>query len=398
MASIRRRAGNWQVRYWDPNGRQRSETFERKTDATRFAATIETDVVRGDWLDPQLGRVTFGKWADDWLGQLTHLKPKTKLDYQSSLRSHVVPYLGKAKIADLDRVMLRRWIADLDKDGASPATISRAVHVGRSILDLAVDAGALKANPAIGLKTPRVLKSDKHFLTPDQVEDLAEAIGRPGDQLVRFATYTGLRAGELGALRRGRLDLGRGVVEVAESLADVAGTLHFGSTKTYARRHVPLPDFLVAEMVEFLAGRSDDPDELVFRSPLGGPLRHGNFYRRFYRPAVTAAGLPETVRFHDLRHTYAAFCIASTADPYAVMKRMGHSTITVTYDTYGHLFPARDAEITTALEALGHAARANRGRKCDAGSGLPEADVATVWPRRSGGTVRNGRQGAISGP
>ena len=69
-----------------------------------------------------------------------------------------------------------------------------------------------------------------------------------------------------------------------------------------------------------------------------------------------------------MRHTYAAFCIASTADPYAVMKRMGHSTITVTYDTYGHLFPARDAEITKALEELGHGARARRATVGDGGS------------------------------
>ena len=67
---------------------------------------------------------------------------------------------------------------------------------------------------------------------------------------------------------------------------------------------------------------------------------------------MLAAGLPEGLRFHDLRHTYAAFCIASTADPYAVMRRMGHSSITVTYNTYGHLFPERDAEITDRLEDL----------------------------------------------
>ena len=80
-----------------------------------------------------------------------------------------------------------------------------------------------------------------------------------------------------------------------------------------------------------------------------GPLRHGNFYRAKFKPAARAAGLPEGLRFHDLRHTYAALCIASTADPYAVMRRMGHSSITVTYDTYGHLFPERDAEITERL-------------------------------------------------
>ena len=125
---------------------------------------------------------------------------------------------------------------------------------------------------------------------------------------------------------------------------------------------MPLPDFIRDELAEFVNGRAGDPNELVFTSPRGGVLRHHNFYNMRFKPAVARSALPNDLRFHDLRHTYAALCIASTADPYAVMKRMGHSTITVTYDTYGHLFPARDAEITTALEALGHAARADRER------------------------------------
>ncbi|MGH9277870.1 MAG: tyrosine-type recombinase/integrase [Acidimicrobiales bacterium] len=191
------------------------------------------------------------------------------------------------------------------------------------------------------------------FLTPEQVSALADAI-KPEmyATLIRFAAYTGLRAGEIGALRVGRLDLLRGTVEVAESLADLGGHLEFGATNNYARRHVPLPPFLGDELGAYLATGPSNSDDLVFSAPRGGPLRHGLFYRRAFKPAVLAAGLPEELRFHDLRHTYGAFCIASTADPYAVMRRMGHSPITVTYNTYGHLFPERDAEITDRLEDL----------------------------------------------
>jgi integrase len=167
-----------------------------------------------------------------------------------------------------------------------------------------------------------------------------------------FAAYTGLRAGEIGALRVKRIDFRRGRVEVAESVSDVAGKLIVGPTKTYANRHVPMPPRLLDELSNYLGPRRNDREGLVFTSPQGGPLRHGNFYKSKFKPAVRAAGLPEGLRFHDLRHTYAALCIASTADPYAVMRRMGHSSITVTYDTYGHLFPERDAEITDALDGL----------------------------------------------
>ena len=189
------------------------------------------------------------------------------------------------------------------------------------------------------------------FLTAGQVESLAEEIASPYQTLVRFAAYTGLGAGEIGALRAGRLDLRSGIVEVTESLSDVNGTLIFGSTKNYANRHVPMPPFQ-RELEAYLATRSLGPEDLVFTAKLGGPLRHNLFSRRVFKPAVRAAGLPEGFRFHDLRHTYAAFCIASTAGPYAVMRRMGHSSITVTYDTYGHLLPERGVEITANLESL----------------------------------------------
>jgi hypothetical protein len=109
MASIRSSAsGTHQVRYRDPNGRQRVRNFPRKTDATRFAASVETDKIRGDWLDPRLGKVTFADWADEWLGQLGHLKPKTRFDYEIHLRRHALPLLGDAPVGSIDRPAMRR--------------------------------------------------------------------------------------------------------------------------------------------------------------------------------------------------------------------------------------------------------------------------------------------------
>jgi integrase len=353
MASIRSStSGTHQVRYRDPNGRQRARNFTRKTDANRFAAAVETDKVRGDWLDPRLGKVTFSDWADEWLGQLSHLKPKTRLDYEVNLRRHVLPVLGDAPVGSIDRPAMKTFTSDLTEGGAGPDVVRIAAQVARHVLAVAVDAGALKANPASALRLVRQRKSEMLFLRPEEVHALAEAIAPPYGALIRFAAYTGLRAGEIGALRVKRIDFRRGRVEVAESVSDVAGQLIVGPTKTYANRHVPMPPRLLDELSAYLGPRRDDREGLVFTSPQGGQLRHGNFYKAKFKPAARAAGLPEGLRFHDLRHTYAAFCIASTADPYAVMRRMGHSSITVTYDTYGHLFPERDAEITDALETL----------------------------------------------
>ncbi|MDQ3680226.1 MAG: site-specific integrase [Actinomycetota bacterium] len=373
MGSIRRnRSGTFQVRYRDPAGRQRARNFARKTDATRFAHAVETDKVRGDWLDPRLGRVTFGEWAEEWLDHVGHLKPKTRLDYEVNLRRHVLPVLAEAQIAALDRTTMRRLVSEMTANGAGPDVVRIAMHVARSVFAVALEAGAIKSNPASAVRLPRAAKTEMLFLTPAQVETLAAAIAPPYGTLIRFAAYTGLRAGEIGAVRVGRLDMLRGSVEVVESLSDVGGRLQFGATKTYARRHVPLPPFLRDELGRYLAGRPSDPEALIFTAAKGGPLRHNLFYRHRFKPALPAAGLPDGLRFHDLRHTYAAFCIASTADPYAVMRRMGHSSISVTYDTYGHLFPERDVQITASLEEL-----------------YRRADVDSVWTRSgTEGTVR----------
>ncbi len=168
---------------------------------------------------------------------------------------------------------------------------------------------------------------------------LAETI-TPGmyGTLIRFAAYTALRAGEIGALRLGRVDLLRGRVEVAESLADVGGHLEFGPTKTTlagtsrCRRSYGTSSANTSRSVPGHQG----PCLLcsTWRAPSPRPVLQALLQagRRRRRP-------PEQLRFHDLRHTYAASCIASTADPYAVMRRMGHSSITVTYNTYGDLLP-----------------------------------------------------------
>jgi integrase len=196
------------------------------------------------------------------------------------------------------------------------------------------------------------------FFTAEQVEALASSIDARHATLVRLAAYTGLRAGEICALRVGRVDLESGRITVAQSVTEVPGHgLYFSEPKTYERRSVTLPAFLVDELAKHLVTRPDDPAALVFTSPEGSTLNHKNFYRRHFKPALNAAGLPAITRFHDLRHTCAALCIALGAHPKAIQERLGHSSITVTLDRYGHLFPELDESLTTRLDALYRAAR-----------------------------------------
>lgn len=185
------------------------------------------------------------------------------------------------------------------------------------------------------------------FLDAAEVERLA---ARAGEHAVLIFTlaYGGLRWGEAAALRLSRCDLLRSRIEVVESLAEIGGRFHFGPTKTYQRRTVVLPSFLVEQLA---AGVTDvEPDGLVFSSPMGQPLRISNFTKRVWKPAVEAAGLNPALRVHDLRHTCASLLIAQGAHPKAIQAHLGHSSISVTLDCYGHLFPYQFEELADRLE------------------------------------------------
>jgi len=161
-------------------------------------------------------------------------------------------------------------------------------------------------------------------------------------------------------------------------VSEVKGRLVFGPTKTYQSRSVQIPRFLCEEITFALAGKS--PDEVVFSAPEGGPLRHGNFYARRFKPALRRAGLPEAVRSHDLSHTFARFLIAKGAHPRALMERMGHSSITVTLNTYGHLLPGLEERLTEALDARGTEAKAGSGSVGSRAGRGASPDVSEIGP------------------
>ncbi|HEV3401966.1 MAG TPA: site-specific integrase, partial [Acidimicrobiales bacterium] len=165
----------------------------------------------------------------------------------------------------------------------------------------------------------------------------------------------------------GRVDPLRRTVNVLEQLTEVGGQLRFGPPKTAAgRRAVSLPTFLADALAEQIGGRAEPgPDGLVFPAPVGGPMRRSNFRARAWLPATRQAGL-EGLRFHDLRHTSGALAIAQGAHPKAIQAPMGHASVGITLDRYGHLFEGLDERIADGLdatwrEALAASPRPGRG-------------------------------------
>lgn len=369
MAHIQHRSARprpWQVRYRDPSGRERAKSFTRKVDAEKFAVTVEADKLRGEWADPRLSKTNLTDWSSRWLQTKTHLKPKTLVGYESNLRAHVLPRFGKYELRHVSRLDVEEWVAELRSKGLGQSGVRQARQILNSMMNLAVETGYLATNPVAGVRIARERQPEMLFLTAEEVERLATAIRPEYSTLVYVFAYGGLRWGELAALRRRRCHLLQTRLEIAESVSEARGELHFGSTKTYRTRMVVIPGFLRDLLAEHLS-RSvpDDPATLVFISPNGHPLRNTNFRRNIWYPALAEAGLPEGLRIHDLRHTCASLLISQGAHPKAIQAHLGHSSIAVTMDKYGHLFPSD-------IDALAHSldrARSQALERMETGAG-----------------------------
>jgi integrase len=352
--------GVWEARWTDgrlPNGRPkyRGKTFRTKREAQRFLDNLSVAKDQGTYIDPARSRTLFSEVAEDWLStKARSLKPKTLENYSGSLRRHVLPYFGSAPVGSIDFDSINRWITTLINEGRSPSVIRVAYKVLRLVLGHAVRSRKIAHNPANKeVDLPNEPTSSMLFLTATEVERLALAFPRPEQTLlVRFAAWTGLRAGEIGALKVRHLNLSNPPysISVEESVSEVNGQLHTGTPKTKAsRRSVLLPSFLAEQLKAHLA--TIDPNAYVFTAERGGPMRHSNFRSRFWHKAVIAADLSPALRFHDLRHTAVALSIEQGAHPKAIAERMGHASVMMTLDRYGHLFPRLHEVLAERLDA-----------------------------------------------
>src|SRR5919106_1902393 len=120
----------WKVRYRDPDRVEKARTFAKKVDAEKFASTIETDILRGDYVDPRAGKVALEDWSKKWVAGLS-VKPKTKSGYESLLRSRILPVFGKRRLAEIRRSDIQEWIASMLAEGVSAGRAHQAVIVLR---------------------------------------------------------------------------------------------------------------------------------------------------------------------------------------------------------------------------------------------------------------------------
>ena len=274
-------------------------------------------------------------------------QPVTTVRVQVPQRHPLLPRWGRVPVSAVTTADIEAWLSDLTGSGLSPSRTRQAYTVLRGVLDTALKSRMLAVNPALGVDLPAMPKSRRRYLTMGQLESLADAAGDYA-LLVRVLGYCGLRWGEAAALTVGKCDLLRSRLHIDSTLVDIAGGLTLGTPKSDKVRDVPLSRFLRDELAVHLADRAGD--ELVFTSPLGGYLRNPNFRRGYFDRAAREVGLDGLVP-HELRHTAASLAIQSGANIKVVQTMLGHSSATLTWDRYGHLYDDDLDSVADRLDA-----------------------------------------------
>jgi integrase len=360
--------GRWKIRFRDPLGRPRSKVCDTKREARAFAEDIAHAGRQGSWILPERGKITLEAWSAQYMATVVHLRPTSIALYQREL-VHIHRRFGSIPLGQFNALDIQTWLADLLVSGVAPSSVHRKYRMLRRLLQVAVEKEMIVKNPCIGVQPPRVESNEMRFLSPQEAVALAETIDPWFKALVYTAIETGMRWSELVGLRRRQVNLLKRTVTVIEQLVFVGGDASVGrigrwvnqKPKTKAgTRTISISPFLAAQLAEQIENRSQPGlDGLVFVNMRGGPIGGSIFNKRHWQPVRSALGFDD-LRFHDLRHTAVALAIAQGAHPKAIQRRMGHSTINMTLDRYGHLFPELDEKVANDIGSVLKVAANNR--------------------------------------
>lgn len=349
--------------YRDRAGRKRSAgTFDSRRAAERAANKQDEKVVDGSWIDPKAGRIGFEDYAlDVWLPS-RHLEVLTAAGYRSYLRTHFVPFFGQTPIAEILPSDVQRWVRVAFDQGLSPVSIRKYHVMLHSLFSRAVRDRLIAFNPCEATELPKVITKKARTLTPEEFEAILGEVPPRFRALVLTDIETGLRWGELVALRPRHINFLRRTITVQETIVELSRrdspTGERMIVKPYPKDDEPRTLAVSQGLLDVLAARIAElglsADDLLFpsREEAGGhPLSRATFNTRYWRPAVLRSGIDFGVRMHDLRHAHASWLLAGGADLKTVMERMGHAQI-MTTQKYLHTLPDADQKALAAFEAI----------------------------------------------
>ena len=350
--------------------KQTSLTYASRVDAEQMAAVIEAN--GGDLRSAQRVMAASKRRSPlvrevvlEHISMLTAVAPGQLVRYRNQVRDHLSGPIGVTPVDSLDIRVIISWIQEMQGKGLSAKTIKNVHGLLSAALKTATVLGYREDNPCRGVPLPKstATDDDMRLLTHAEARLIIDAIPDHYRLLIRVLLATGMRWGEATALKVSDLDLGAETGSVRISRAWRRGgegeeTAVLGPTKTRkSKRTVALADGITDQLRDHVAGRQ--PNDFVFINGLGTPVKHHNFWRTCWQPAIARAQHPKppvgvdpttvprllrTPRIHDLRHTHASWMIAAGADLMTVQRRLGHESIQTTVDRYSHLLPEQHAK------------------------------------------------------
>lgn len=361
----------YRVRYLGPDGRERNESFpdRQKRTAEAFLATVEADKVRGNFIDPNAGRLLFGTYAEQWL-RTARLDESTRETVEYRVRKHLLPFLGQRQLGAIKPGTIREWDRSMEGKLALSTRSVVFAHL-RTILNAAVDDQKIAKNPcsARSVVQPEPVQKKIVPWTSEQVATVRSKLPERYRLLVDLGAGCGLRQGEVFGLSDVDLDVAGGWLHVRRQVKVVRSRLVFGLPKSDRERTVPLP----ASVGRRLEARGEtfkpvsvtlpweDPFSaelvtvsLLMTTPRRNAIRRNTFDEYAWNPAIEAAGIERTraTGTHALRHYYASVLLDAGESVKALSEYLGHWDAGFTLRQYTHLMPASQGRTRDAIDAV----------------------------------------------
>ena len=347
---------NGQVRhyavYLGTDGRYHEEGgFTSAKQAQKVASQREVDATRGEWASPAAGRLSFASYVEQHYWPTTaHLEVSTRSAYRCYLDKHFLPRFGEVSIRRIGPPMVQDWVNGAVRAGLSPRSVVKYHALLHKIFARAVVDQVVAINPCTHTALPKVIVKPKRTITAEQFEAILAQVPTRYRLMVLVAIETGLRWGELIALRPCDINMNTHLVTVGRTIVEVSrknsptGQRMF--VKPYPKddepRHLQIDATTCTQLKAHTAEFGLGEQELLFTSSVGTPISRNNFRTKFWVPAVKAAKLEQTVTFHNLRAAHASWLLAGGADIVVVQERLGHRRISTTQQYTGTLPDAGD--------------------------------------------------------
>ena len=350
------KGSGYQARWSDPAGVRRAKNFKTKAEAQRYEAEMSTAVRRGEYSDPQAGKARLRSVYENWRASTHSLKPKTINSYDSLWRCMVEPEWGNRSISGITRSAVRAWISEsksITGKTVSASRMKQSFVLLKLLLDHAVEMNLVNRNPIqSGSRSGRSLlprievQKQKRALEKDELMALANNAGNY-TLLILVAGLLGIRWAELVALTPEDFDFKKKTITVSKSLSEISGHFELVTPKSGKVRVLPLLNILERDLKALCLATIEG--ESIFKSAKGGYLRHSNFMKRVFSPALVKGNV-RRITFHELRDTAISQAIASGADVLAISRIAGHANPAITLNVYGHLLKDSMGSIRRALD------------------------------------------------